>query len=265
MIIATFPGRFGDLLWAMPTVRALAVANGPVRLEIAGQYGSIAPLLRQQDYLESVTVREDWQVVQTAPMTPWAPVDADAGPSWKRVHLGYRGWPDHKDLPRTIYSTLGRYYPEVAVAQLDLDTPWITQPHFATVHGVAVGFTDEHFELKYGIYKLTNRRPWSCEVLFGPGSRWATEANIGRPYDWVASADVIKSAKVFLGCCSALHVLSCAIGTPCIIMEPAEARWNPVFWPYGMDGPKVTVVRGNDGKPTFDARTVRQKIEEALR
>jgi len=59
-------------------------------------------------------------------------------------------------------------------------------------------------------------------------------------------------------------VLACAVGTPCIVMEPAEARWHPIFWPYGQDGPQVRLVRGGDGRGTVDARHCRELIQAAL-
>jgi hypothetical protein len=73
-VLVTFPGRYGDLLWALPSVRAVSEAiGGPVDLVIAGPFGSIVPLLEQQDYLGTVTARPDWVVQDTAPMTPRTP------------------------------------------------------------------------------------------------------------------------------------------------------------------------------------------------
>jgi hypothetical protein len=69
---------------------------------------------------------------------------------------------------------------------------------------------------------------------------------------------------VFLGDCSAWHVLAMAMGIPVVLVEPLEARWNPIFYPLGMDGPQVTMVRGNDGNPTFDARHVADALTRAL-
>jgi hypothetical protein len=46
-------------------------------------------------------------------------------------------------------------------------------------------------------------------------------------------------------------------------MEPAEARWNDVFYPYGKID-RVRLVTGTDGRPTFDARHCMDAIREVL-
>src|SRR5262245_63210788 len=70
-IACTMPGRHGDILWALPTVRALAEqAGAPIDLVISEKYGSLKDLIRRQPYIADVVVLADWQVQETAPMTP---------------------------------------------------------------------------------------------------------------------------------------------------------------------------------------------------
>jgi hypothetical protein len=266
------PGRFGDILWSLPTVRAIAKTIGreAVDLAISAKYGSIAPLIRQQPYIGHVHVLADWQVQETAPMTPWqAPVDPSA---YDRViHLGYQRWPMNALPLEHYFNAVSQWGRELA--PIDLKTPWIDAP-LGPLHVPArcvVGFTDEWFELKYGIWELLRQDPIADQAGAGwlsisgiPGSRWRTEGGHVSDLGWIGAAEAIGGAHVFLGCCSALHVLACAMGTPAIIVEPSEARWHPIFWPFGMDGPRVTCVKGNDGKPTFDARHVRDAIKQAI-
>ena len=77
--------------------------------------------------------------------------------------------------------------------------------------------------------------------------------------NWVDAAAKIKKAKFFLGCCSALHVLACALGKSVVMVEPNAARHNPIFDPYGKTG-RVHLVCGNDGLPTHDSRHVREAL-----
>ena len=97
------------------------------------------------------------------------------------------------------------------------------------------------------------------------GGRWGdTPFSIAtHSCTWPQAARHIRHAKVFLGDCSALHVLAVALGTPVVLVEPMEARWNPIFYPLGMDG-AVQVVKGNDGRPTWDARHVGDVLRERL-
>jgi len=270
-ITCTFPGRYGDLLWALPTMRALAEASGdPVDLIISGKYGSIAPLIQTQPYIGSVQVLREWEVQETAPIQPnFPPLDLADGLR-PVIHLGYPGWPD-RPLPEYIWKIAKLQYP--TIAPLDLDKPWITVPSSpGPPHRVlVVGFSDEWFELKYGIAYLLdsalgNDPQGNPQLTLWPssyeGGRWHREGGLP-PCSWVETSHVINASDVFLGCCSALHVLACALGKKIVLMEPNEHRWNDIFYPYGKTG-RVTLVLGNDGRPTFDARHVRDAIQKAL-
>lgn len=241
----SFPGRYGDLLWAMPTVRAMAEHLGqPCDLFIAGEFESIAPLLLQQEYIHTVEVLRGWTG------TNWqAPTDAE--------HLGYRRWPE-LPLPYEVAKQAG--------VEIDLTRPWITATPFSTPSELIIGFTEAWFELKVGLLEIFSDciPAWLVRLQMGltvqlcpTHSRWSTTWRHNKGIyetDWLASAAFLSGAKLFFGDCSALHVLACAMGVPALLMEPMEARWNPIFYPYGMDGPQVTVIKGLDGRPTFDVR-----------
>jgi hypothetical protein len=272
-VLATFPGRFGDLLWALPSCRALAEQGGsPVDLVLGGEFASILPLLRLQPYLQTVEALPDWHLV---PPDEWkAPLaEAQRQVYDQVVDLGYRGWPD-RPLPQAIAAQAG--------IAIDLTRPWIATPAGNGVQGlrgqigggttppvVAIGFTEAYFELKVGLVHLWDPHLPPYAVLTPPGSRWQTERPVGsyplRPCTWLEAAGIIRGANLFVGDCSALHVLAVGLGKPVLLCEPMEARWNSIFYPLGMDGPQVTVVRGNDSRPSFDARACADAIREALR
>jgi hypothetical protein len=262
-VLCTMPGRYGDILWSLPTCRALAQAAGePVDLLVSQKYGSlVAPLLAGCRYLGRVMADESWTVWETAPITPPRPAFI---PGYDRtIHLGYERWPMNA-LPVESYLAAVTQWGD-GLPKLDLDTPWIdppvgrVRPSRVDV-SFAYGFTDEWFELKYGLVQLLLRRfERSLTVCDSP--RWRQEAG-GPGCSWSYAVDRLRSAPVFLGCCSALHVLACALGMPVVLMEPAEARWNEVFYPFGKRG-RVTLVVGNDGRPTWDARHVADALVHA--
>lgn len=264
-LLCTHPGRHGDLLWALPTVRALHEAGHTVDLALSPKYSSLQALIQQQAYVRTVQIVPDWDVREDAPISPRMPrLLPTAWPFYGRlVHLGYDGWPQSV-LPRYVYDTVQIEHPSLPIAALDLERPWITTD-LLRIHDLALGFSDEWFELKYGIYSLV-AQDYAPMTICAVGSRWDVEGGwIGGAVGWEEAAARIAESHYFLGCCSALHVLACAVGTPCVIVEPSEARWNPIFWPFGMDGPRVRVVRGTDGRPTFDARHVRDAVADALK
>lgn len=257
--LCTFPGRYGDLLWALPSVRAIAERLGePVDFAVAGEFRSMLPLLQLQPYIRTAYAIDTWGLT---PPDEWrAPVDLH-GTDWDVViDLGYRGWPT-KPLPYQIA--------EQAKVTIDLSRPWIQVDGPGIPLDVAVGFTETWFELKFGLLMAIDRlyiNPTYIQLTL-PGTRWTTEttgyASV-EVVDWLGAARAIRNADLFFGDCSALHVLAVALGKPVLLCEPMEARHNDIFYPLGKTGPQVTLITGNDGKPTFDARHCADAIRQAL-
>jgi hypothetical protein len=255
-ILCSFPGRNGDLLWALPTIRAIAEHYGvPVDLQISAEFTGLVPLLQRQPYLNHVWADQAWAMV---PPDEWKAPRVEGYDHV--VHCGYRGWPD-EPLPAWVETGVRDAY------QLDLkvdyDRPWITgvDPHTTSPYKYQItsGWSDEWFELKFGILRLLNRT--DLNVVVPKGSRWATEG-LGMPIfpcDWISAAEWIVHGQIFLGCCSALHVLATAMGKPVIVLEPSTARHNPIFYPFGMDG-RIKVVKGNDGQLTHDVRHLKELL-----
>lgn len=270
-VLCSFPGKFGDLLWALPSIRALSeTLDSPIDLAVAAETGSICALLSAQPYIGRAFAIPEW-IGLAEPHMPWrAPTVAGYE---RQIDLGYRGWPQHP-LAQETYETLQREYIERGerwdkLPVLDLARPWIRLPPTLPVDGMmiadlSIGFTDEHFELKLGVTALVLEaiHATTRHALAAPGSRWATEGHT-RPSTWIEAARTIATSRVFVGCCSALHVLAVGLGVPVVMMEPSIARHNPIFFPLGNGGPQVRLVRGGDGEPTFDARAVAEALRAA--
>lgn len=268
-VLVTFAGRAGDLLWALPTVRALSRRLAtPVDLWIAGEFAALLPLLQQQAYLGTVYADPAWAMAE-ANLHPHIPVREQ----WDTViHLGYKGWPSRPLAQETLHTFnewagLGVVHGPLTEADLDLHTPWITVDGPGPPTEIVWGWSETHFELKVGLTLLVQERIARPHLVISHSaqSRWVTERPIGSyPYatgGWVWEAKAIRNADLFIGCNSGLHVLAAALGTPVVMVEPMEARWNPIFFPLGTTGPQITLVRGTDGNPTFDARHVADAIE----
>jgi hypothetical protein len=260
------PGRHGDILWALPTVRAIAETYGePVTLQISAKYGSLAQLLARQDYIHYVYVDPAWVVEETAPMTPRVPPQPRHGD--RVFHLGYEGWPQ-TNLAADIYGRAVRQ--AGALAPLgDWSRPWIANPYpdaGSLASDLCLGFTDEHFETKYGLTQLLLNHYHHVDgrdqqiVNLSNSPRWNREAGTVEA-DWLTAAAWLAQTRCAVACCSALHVLAVAVGTPVVVIEPAPARLQAVFWPLGFDGDRVQVVRGGDGLPTLDSRHLVEQVD----
>jgi len=265
-ILCTHPGRYGDLLWALPTVRALSHnANVPVDLLLGPTYAdpSFCSLLSRQIYIGQVLVAHDWEIHETAPITPREPPTLPSGYDIV-LHLAYDGWPK-LSLPYETYRIAEDQLPLTMPLALD---PWLAPPFQMPTSRIVVGFSDEHFELKYGLYWLLRQHfvqedsPPASDVLnVSGGPRWKP---YGYTCDWESAAGWIATASVFVGCCSALHVLACALGTPVVMIEPNTMRHHDVFYPYGKASDQVWLVLGLDGQPTFDSRHLVDVVRERL-
>lgn len=268
-ILCTHPGRYGDCLWALATVRALSQAlDTPIDLLLSAPYGTpdFRRLLARQAYLGEVSVAADWSIAAPAPMPARVPPTLPGGYD-AVVHLGYPVGPQ-EDLARAAYrlarEQLGAGEP--GLPPLDLDTPWIAAGHSYTaeMRRLVVGFSDEHFELKVGHVTLLKQ-------AFGPtyvrnvsdGPRWQRELET-RTFSWIEQAGLIRQARVFVGCCSRLYVLACAVGTPVVLMEPSPARHHDVFYPLGKASQRVRLVLGSDLQPTVDSRHLCQAVRVAI-
>lgn len=275
-ILVTFPGRFGDLLHAMPTCRALAhAADWPVDVAVAHKYRAITPLLMQQPYIGLARGDEMWQVEETAPMTPRCPPwpTAGMGPYDEVYHLGYADWPT-PTLAEDIYARASAGFH--TLPPLDLDRPWIALPPGDTAliapHArprVWLAWSEEWFELKVGLTQILAQRfpqvdfwwvrPWGGrydEVAVGQAATTKPDLQLARNVssirtNWLGAALAGASCDVYLGCLSSQWVLADGMGKPCIVVEPNPQRHHPVFW---REAEKNHLVLGNDGKPTFDAR-----------
>jgi hypothetical protein len=263
-VLVSHCGRFGDLLWALPATRAIAETVGePVDFCISEAYGSIAGLVGKQEYIGKAWGEAEWQIRETAPITPAEP-PVDLGAYDKVVHLSMKGWPLSKTLAEGYWLAAREEVP--GLREMDLERPWIKADPEATKDrvDVAVGFSDNWFELKVGIFELLTDAFGGERVSFGmlaaPGSRWATEMH-WMPRSWEEAATLIWRSRVYLGCCSALWVLANALGKRTVIAEPMEGRWDKVFW---LEHQRNVMVMGGDGRPTWDARAVVQQVRRAL-
>lgn len=261
-VLCTFPGKHGDLLWALPTVRAIAeTIDAPVSLLISPWIQSLAPLVQQQGYVERVWVDETWATQDTAPMTPIRPPSMVSGVYDVVLHLGYRGWP-REPLPYEVQRIARSQWHMRAIREIDLSCPWITARPSLDPAGwhpsVVIGFTDEWFELKFGLAELLDAfQPF----WIGDSPRWDHEAGYA-PTDWLHAVEALVEAQVCVADCSAVHVLAVAMGKRVIVVEPNPHRHHPIFYPLA--NPRVQLLTGNDGHPTFDARHLVDAVKAAL-
>ena len=282
-ILATHPGKLGDSLWALPSVRVLSeYFEVPIDLRLAACIAPLRDLVARQSYVGDAVVDDLWVTQDTAPRTPRQPPTLPEG--YDHVfHLGYDGWPSQR-LAEQVYGQV-RTDTQTAV-NLDLDRPWITVPAEDvaacrdTRRHLVVGFSEEWIELKVGVLfalkkalKLAFHSDVVVDIVKPPGrTRWEEwsyrDGLYATSHGWCETAALIASADLFLGCLSSQWVLANALGVPTVVCEPSKMRWDSpggwtesIFW---RPSSKNTMVLGNDGLPSFDARAVCAAVIEKL-
>lgn len=286
-ILCTHPGRHGDILWALPTVRAISrYFAQPVDFATSWPYRKVCEVINGQDYIGHAWGAEGWKILETGPMTPQAiPEEVLGQLSLKYDHvfnLGLTEWPMAPIAEYTRIRASDRY-PELPIgnAELDLDDPWIrVKAGYPGVAVVALGWNELWIELKMGISfalfqrfgrypERPNHWPVNFHLVYYQDARHAEwkellPAHVGRhaTNSWLIRAGVLAESKVYVGCLGAMWVLANAMGMRTVIAEPAEPRWNKAFW---RESTRNTLVLGHDGKPTFDARAIGDALETALR
>jgi hypothetical protein len=262
-VLATMPGRYGDILWSLPTVRALAERHGePVDFATSATHAQVIEIVGQQDYIGTAFAIEAWKVVEGAPITPRLPYDCHPEGYHHAYHLGYDQWP-----MKPLAFEVAERFAGVTVEMPGFLRPWIKVapgPPRVCPLKLAIGWTDEWFELKGGLMVLLSNALYDAGIKVttkscpAPGSRWTTEVD-GEGLSLLEAAQTIQDASLFLGDLSALAVIAAGMGKPRVLVEPQPARHHEIFQHWDTE-----LVIGSDGKPTFDARHVADAVKKKL-
>lgn len=190
MCSVPFSGNCGDILWSLPTVRALSWLYSPkVDFCCMGMFDSLIPLIQRQPYVDKAFSWPTWTAVNDMfGRQPWYP-PREVEQGYERVfHLGYRF---HPNIPLIDFTA------EQQGLKLKAPLPFL-EVDSLTVDGdmVAVAFNDYE-------KLLTNRFLGHLRTIVPEGK--FVEVT-GMP--WLEAAAFIKAAKGFVGCRSANNVMA---------------------------------------------------------
>ena len=217
-ILATLSGKFGDIIWALPTARQLSRRHGaPVDFRIMPTYRSLLPLLRyQNDYIASAEVIEDWACTGGSPHSdqPWQPphyieqgYDLVAHLTPRR-HVGTNGAPM---LPLAHFMAWQQNItlPEPIV-------PFLKAPVYeAEEPFVCYGFNESQRDLKD---RLIARLCLQLRVM-----------DVSK-LPWLEAASRITASGYFIGCRSACWVMAMGLGAVTWTYEPNPSRNAFGYW-----------------------------------
>lgn len=212
MRLCTFSGKNGDILWSLPTARALAERDGqPVDFGIMPQYEKLLPLIEGQEYINRAFTIPNW-ITTGSPFgdQPWeAPIGAYDDPYTHGItHLTYR---EHPNIP------LIRYISQLQGVDLGPYRPWLKFPpaEYLFENEVMCGFNPDHSTEKL-VFMDTLR-----SLL--PGINFIDVSKDGS-VEWTVAASCIQTAGIFIGDRSALAVVGYGVGAKVITFEPNMSR-----------------------------------------
>lgn len=222
-ILCTFPGKIGDILWSLATVKEISLQNDRrVDMAIMPQYLDLIPLLNMQSYIRRAFVIPNWKIEHSMwgdqPWeAPWSGcvLEDDVVEYDQKFHLGYRQHPP-RGVPLIDF---------IAQQQgLTLTQPVIPfiearvsghQPASVVPRYIAYAFNAEYADLKtYVRDKVRDTFP-------------AIELIDTTQLPWPEAARKLKSESCYcyIGCRSSNHVLANGVGQKNIIIyEPHPNR-----------------------------------------
>jgi hypothetical protein len=223
-ILCTFSGKFGDILWSLPTVREIAKKEESytvhetnylteVHFGIMPEYRSLIPLLNSQNYIDKAFVIEDWICIGSPHGDqPWeSPVTERYD---KVYHLTYKQHPT-KNQPLLDFTASQQGIQLLYNGVIPfISLPW-TSPKVERQF-IAYAFNESMMEYKGPFLQKLKEEIEPLGVDFIDISK----------IPWLNAATLLNSVEclAFVGCRSANYVLACGLGKRVFVYEPNISR-----------------------------------------
>lgn len=220
-ILCTFSGRFGDILFSLPTVRQISRNYGTrVDMGIMPSYKTLLPLLKRQSYIQNTFTIDNWFCTGSpCGDQPWeAPLDMLPGYD-KVYHLTYRYHPHgNNPLIDFIAGQQSLVLDEPIVPFIEtLDFP----PYKETY--IAFAFNDQYHEQKTRFLECLSSNLGRTGLSSGTEIRFFDVSKS----EWSWARYGIKHALCFVGCRSANWVLANGVGQKNIIVYDPDLSRHP--------------------------------------
>lgn len=223
--LATFSGKFGDILWSLATAKVLSESFVGERIDFAMMpaYKSLIPLIQAQPYIDKAFVINDWLCVNSnhgdQPWNPPSYVEKKYERFW---HLTYKGHPgiNATDLP------LIDFIADQQGIKLREPLPFIVK-YGETAEKKFWGILKDMSPLPRVAYAFNNQYAAQKEKFLA-----ALKERLGNEFllldvsqfSWYEAAGYIKESMAFVGCRSANYVMAHGLKQRIICFEPHPAR-----------------------------------------
>lgn len=217
-VLCTFPGKFGDILWSLPTVRLVAefMAQEQVDFGIMPAYWPLLPLLSTQKYIKKAFCIGDW-VCEGSPFgdQPWHPQHEPAGYD-RFFHLGLRGHPGIHCPAMPLIDFIADQQGMRLVNPIPFIEVLIPKQRYDQI---AYAFSDGAADLK-------------ARFMDGLMHEGISTIDVSR-ISWMEAARVIRDSVCFVGSRSSNNVIAHGVGQKNIFIYEPEASRH-ASGPFGM-------------------------------
>lgn len=237
-VACTFSGKYGDILWSLPTAREIALRHREsVHFYVMEEYASICSLLAAQPYIASAQPLIGWKAEHYGwGAQPWehGPLQCVGEPDqYDKVYdLTYRCHPTDKD---TLIDFIAKQQ-GIRLGTLGAPVPFLyaDMPPASRPADLVFSFPEGN-EIDFGrVHTPVEVEFWDLIAKLSQKLRRTIILGDVRTKPWLEAARAINSAKLFVGSHSALCVIAHGLGKPVYSIEPEEWRKAPLYGcPYG--------------------------------
>lgn len=252
--LCTFSGKFGDILWSLPTAKYIAekIVGQSVDFAVMPYYANLLPLLVEQDYISKAFVIPHWlRVHSNHGDQPWQPPDQLELPDGRQLieirQPDKDGFPDDAYAYDKVWHLTYRGHPGISAPEMPLVkfTAWqqgITLDDATVVPFIKapekLGHNPDEIAFSSGLFSKVAAQNRLVSYCFNEQyaeqkkqffeACWAERGelefiNVGE-MGWREAAWVISQSKAFVGCRSANWVLAIGLGKKTFTFEPHPSR-----------------------------------------
>lgn len=242
--LATFSGRFGDILWSMATVKRLAQITGE-QFDFAcmPQYKSLLPLIQAQPYIDKAFVYDNWKLlhsnfgdqpwnppdhlvcIQSTPAVKQGSFNCQCGYKWC-WHLGFRTHPGlemtHKKMALIDFIA---WQQGITFNQSPIPFLEVPETRRDKVNGfsykwcVTYAFNEQYTQLKDRFIK-------DLQVKLGSPFTGPSVIDVAKE-PWLDAAVYIHNSGCFVCCRSANYVVAHGVGQENIFIFDPHPSHHP--------------------------------------
>ena len=221
-------GRIGDVIYSLPTIKELSKSHKcklyvQIEKPILGPYESsrkvfinkrcgdlILPLLRNQDFLDTVNIYKDEKI---------------------DINLNL-----FRDIPINLCFFQPRYYSHICGVNINVENTYLSiKPHDSIKNKIIVSRSPRYRNAFLNYKFLKNTKNLLCIGLKEEFQDLKREINNLEFYDckdFLEMAEIIKASKFYVGNMCLQYVISDALKVPRLLEASPD---NPIHFPIGKD------------------------------